>query len=147
MERYFAKYPEDASKVVLSIKGSCGPDAHTPSGKPEEVRRSMNVCLDALKGRKKIDIFEAARRDPNTPLEITFGVLQKEYIDKGLLGGIALSEVNVDTIHEAVKHAKIVAVEVELNLWETSVLTNGVADACVKYNIPLVAYSPIGRGV
>lgn len=28
----------------------------------------------------------------------------------------------------------------------TDVLYNGVAEACAKYDIPLVAYSPIGRG-
>jgi pyridoxine 4-dehydrogenase len=49
-------------------------------------------------------------------MEVTFGVLQKEYIDTGKLGGISLSEVRAETIHEAVKHAKIVAVEVELSL-------------------------------
>ena len=27
------------------------------------------------------------------------------------------------------------------------VLTNGVAEACAKYNIPIFAYSPIGRGM
>ncbi len=61
--------------------------------------------------------------------------MQKEYIDKGLLGGISLSEVGASTIHEAVKIAKIVAVEVELSLWATDVLTNGVAAACAQYNI------------
>ncbi len=107
----------------------------------------MNDCIAQLKGRKKIDIFECARRDPRVPLEVTFGTLQTEFIDKGLLGGISLSEVNTQTIHDAVKVAKIVAVEVELSLFSGDVLTNGIAAACSQYNIPLVAYSPIGRGV
>lgn len=37
-------------------------------------------------------------------------------IDTGKIGGISLSEVRAETIHEAVKHIKIVAVEVELSL-------------------------------
>ncbi len=74
-------------------------------------------------------------------------MLQKEYIDTGKLGGISLSEVAAAAIHEAVKVAKIVAVEVELSLWATEVLDNGVAAACAQYDIPLIAYSPIGRGV
>lgn len=41
---------------------------------------------------------------------------------------------------------QICAVEVELSMWETNVLTNGVAAACAELNIPLVAYSPLGRG-
>ena len=132
---------------MFSVKGAVGPQGRQPNGSPEEIRRSIDFTIAQLKGRKKLDIFECARRDPNVPLEVTFGVMQKEYIDKGLLGGISLSEVRADTIHEAVKVAKIVAVEVELSLWATDVLTNGVAAACAQYNIPLVAYSPIGRGV
>lgn len=107
----------------------------------------MDTCLKLLGGRKKIDVFEAARRDANVPLATSFGVLQKEYIEKGLLGGIALSEVSAATIHEAVKVAKIEAVEVELSLWSTECLTNGIVAACKQYDIPLVAYSPLGRGV
>lgn len=150
LEKYFARYPEDADKVVLSVKGCVGDPAkhaHKPDGSPEEVRRSIDNVLRQMGGRKnKIEVFEAARRDKNTPLKVTFGAMQ-EYIDKGLVGGISLSEVSAATIHEAVKVAKIVAVEVELSMWSTDVLTNGVAAACAQYKIPLVAYSPLGRGV
>lgn len=41
----------------------------------------------------------------------------------------------------------IAAVEVELSLWDTDVLRNGVAETCAELNIPIVAYSPLGRGV
>ena len=49
-------------------------------------------------------------------MEETFGVMN-EYIEAGKLGGVALSEVRAETIHEAVKHTKVVAVEVELSLY------------------------------
>ncbi|KAK1597880.1 aldo/keto reductase [Colletotrichum navitas] len=146
LERYFAKYPEDADKVVLSMKGGLRPDLH-PDGSPEGIRRSLDNIIGQLKGRKKVDIFECARRDKNTPLEVTFGVIQKEYIDTGKVGGICLSEVSAATIHEAVKHAKIVGVEVELSLFSTDILDNGVATACAQYGIPIIAYSPVGRGM
>ncbi|KAB5581255.1 NADP-dependent oxidoreductase domain-containing protein [Coniochaeta sp. 2T2.1] len=152
LERYFAKYPEDADRVVLSVKGIVGePCAGAANGPPDnspaEVRRSIEACLKDLGGRKKkIDIFEPARRDPKTPLAVTLRVME-EYVNKGLIGGIALSEVSAATIHEAVKITKIVAVEVELSMWSTDVLTNGVAAACAQYDIPLVAYAPLGRGV
>ncbi|WYZ42838.1 hypothetical protein EsH8_VI_000537 [Colletotrichum jinshuiense] len=147
LERYFAKYPEDADKVVLSIKGGVNLQKFVPDGSPEGIRTSLDNVISQLKGRKKVDIFECARRDKNTPLEVTFGVLQKEYIDTGKLGGICLSEVSAETIHEAVKHAKIVGVEVELSLFCTDTLTNGIAAACAQHGIPLIAYSPIGRGM
>ncbi|KAM7200432.1 pyridoxal reductase [Rhypophila sp. PSN 637] len=146
LERYFAKYPEDADKVILMVKGAVGLDAHHPSGEPSEIRRSIDNCLSILKGRKKIDIFEPARRDKNTPLEITFGAIN-EYIEKGLVGGIGLSEVAAATIHEAAKITKILTVENELSLASPDILTNGVAEACAQYGITLVAYSPLCRGL
>ncbi|KAK6213963.1 aldo/keto reductase [Colletotrichum tabaci] len=147
LERYFAKFPEDADKVVLSMKGGVNLKNLHPDGSPEGVRRSLDNIINQLKGRKKVDMFECARRDKNTPLEVTFGVIQKEYIDTGKVGGICLSEVSAATIHEAVKHAKIVGVEVELSLFSTEILTNGVASACAQYGIPIIAYSPVGRGM
>jgi pyridoxine 4-dehydrogenase len=147
LERYFAKYPEDAEKVVLSIKGGINMALFTPDGSPEGIRRSLDNILEKLGGRVKVDVFECARRDPNTPLEVTFGVIEKEYIQTGKVGAISLSECSAATIHEAVKITKVAAVEVELSLWSTDVLSNGIAEACAQYDIPLVAYAPLGRGV
>ncbi|KAI2643555.1 putative aldo/keto reductase [Xylaria nigripes] len=147
LEQYFEKYPQDADKVILSIKGGNNPDTRGPDGSPENTRRSIDSCIAQLKGRKKIDMFEFARRDPKVPLEVTFGVINKEYVETGKIGGISLSEVRAETIHEAVKYTKVVAVEVELSLFSTDVLHNGVAAACAQYGIPLIAYSPIGRGM
>ncbi|RYP05907.1 hypothetical protein DL764_003508 [Monosporascus ibericus] len=145
LERYFEKYPEDADKVVVSIKGGMNINGPGADGSPEGTRRAVDECLAQLNGRKFLDIFEFARRDPNVPMKATFRVLEDEYVKTGKLGGISLSEVRAETIHEAVKHTKIVAVEVELSLFATDVLENGVAAACAQHNIPLIAYSPIGR--
>ncbi|KAI1180640.1 aldo/keto reductase [Nemania sp. FL0916] len=146
LAEYFEKYPEDADKVTLSIKGGMDLNTHKSDGSVEGTRRGIDRCLAQLKGRKKIDMFEFARRDQNADMKLSFETIQKEYIDTGKIGGISLSEVRAETIHEAVKVAKIVACEVELSLFATDVLYNGVADACKQYDIPLVAYSPIGRG-
>lgn len=79
-------------------------------------------------------------------MKVTFAEIQK-YIDAGKLGGISLSEVNAQTIHDAVKLTSVTAVEVELSLFSTHVLENGVAAACAQYGIPLIAYSPLSRGM
>ncbi|KAH8165930.1 hypothetical protein CIB48_g2334 [Xylaria polymorpha] len=146
LDRYFEKYPEDAEKIILSVKGGMNLENHAPDGSQEGTRRSIDNCLRQLNGRKKLDMFEFARRDQNADMKVSFDTIQKEYIDTGKVGGISLSEVRAETIHEAVKHAKIVACEVELSLFATDVLHNGVAAACAQYGIPLVAYSPVGRG-
>ncbi|KAK9335930.1 NADP-dependent oxidoreductase domain-containing protein [Lipomyces starkeyi] len=156
LERYFEKYPEDADKVVISIKGGANPKTHQTDGSPENTRRTLDDSLAQLKGRKKIDLFEFGRRDPAVPMEVTFSLIDKEYVQTGKIGGISLSEVRAETIHAAVKYTKVLAVEVELSfgrlrlpcdIFSTDVLENGVAAACAQYGIPLIAYSPIGRGM
>ncbi|KAH8808337.1 NADP-dependent oxidoreductase domain-containing protein [Xylogone sp. PMI_703] len=144
LAKYFTKYPEDADKVVLSIKGGYG--AQGPDSSPENVRRSVDNCLRLLDGKKKLDIFECARFDKKTPIEVTMKVLEEEYVNTGKIGGISLSEVSANTVRKAAKATKIVACEVELSLWALDIFKNGVAEACAEANIPVVAYSPIGRG-
>jgi pyridoxine 4-dehydrogenase len=147
LKHYFTKYPEDADKVFLAMKGGVNPKGPKSDGSPEGIRRSLDNILAQLDGKKKVDAFCCARRDPDYPLEVTFGVIQKEYIDTGKIGAIMLSECGVDTINEAVKVAKIVAAEIELSLFSPEILKNGIAAACKKHNIPIIAYSPLGKGV
>ena len=51
-----------------------------------------------------------------------------------------MSEVSAATVERAAKATKIVAVEVEVSLWSTDIFQNGIADACAKLGIPVVAY-------
>ncbi|CAK4032107.1 Hypothetical predicted protein [Lecanosticta acicola] len=147
IEKYFERYPEDADKVVLSIKGGVNPATHAVDGSPDNTRRTINDSIAQMKGRKHLDIFEFARRDQNTDPKVTLDTMNDDFVNKGRISGIALSEVRAETIHEAVKHAKVVAVESEVSLFSTDVLENGVAAACAQHGIPIVAYSPIGRGL
>lgn len=147
IKAYFTKYPEDADKVFLAMKGGVNLEEIRPDGSPENIRRSLDNILAQLDGKKKVDAFCCARRDPSYPLDITFGVIQREYIDTGKIGAIMLSECGVDTIKEAVKVAKIVAAEVELSLFTPDILKNGIAAALKEHDIPIIAYSPIGKGV
>lgn len=145
LKQYFSEHPSDAEKVVISIKGGIDPVKHAPDGTEEGVRRSMDNCLAGLDGKKFLDIFECARVDPNTPIETTIGALAK-YVKEGKLGGMSLSEVKAETIRRAAKVHPIAAVEVELSLWCTDILENGIAATCAELDIPVVAYSPLGRG-
>jgi pyridoxine 4-dehydrogenase len=146
LKAYFEKYPEDAAKVEINIKGCADPVKLMPDGSREGVRRSVETCVGILPTSvKKIDIFEPARVDPNTPIEETVKYLQ-ECVDEGLIAGIALSEASATTIRRAAKVAKISAVEIELSLWQTDPLTNGITAACKELGIPIHAYSPLGKG-
>jgi len=145
LNAYFSKYPEDAEKVVVSIKGGLVPGEMRPDGGEANTRRSIDECLRVLDGKKRLDLWEAARVDPKTPIEITMRTAN-EYIKSGRLGGISLSECSANSIRRAAKVVKVSAVEVEFSLWETEILENGVATTCAELGIPIVAYSPLGRG-
>lgn len=146
LNRYFTKYPEDADKVVISIKGSFSSTKLEPDNSEKNIQRSIDECLKVLGGKKFLDLFEPARQDPNVPLEETMNAMAK-YIKEGKLGGISLSEVTEDQIRNAAKFHKIAAVEVEMSLHTPDILHNGVAKTCAELAIPLIAYSPVGRGL
>lgn len=126
LKKYYEKYPEDADKVVLNIKGGTLPDL-SPS---ESVKQSVENSFAMLGLRGKIGMFESARRDPKVPLQETLSALA-ELVEEGKIGGVALSEVNAGTIREAAK--------IELSLFSTESSTNGIAKACHELDIPIVA--------
>ena len=100
LNKYFTKYPENAEKVVLSVKGGLKVGQLVPDCSEKNIRRSVDECLRLLDGKKKLDIFECARQDPNVPVEETVKVLA-EYVKEGKIGGIGLSEVDAETIRRA----------------------------------------------
>ncbi|KAF1814252.1 Aldo/keto reductase [Eremomyces bilateralis CBS 781.70] len=145
LNAYFTKYPEDASKVVIGIKGGLKPGQMALDGSPANVSRSIEECLKVFDGKCKLDIFECGRVDPNVPVEVSVGEI-KRYIDAGKVGGLSLSEVSADTIRRAAKICKIDCVEVEFSLFSLDILSNGIAETCAGLGIPIVAYSPLSRG-
>jgi pyridoxine 4-dehydrogenase len=144
LNKYFTKYPEDADKIIINIKG--GVRNHQVDCSPEGVRENVENCLKILDGKKSLDIFECARVDPNIPVETSIGALA-ELMKEGKISGIALSEVKSETIRRAAAVHPIAAVEAEVSLCATDVLTNGVAATCAELGIPIIAYSPMGQGM
>ena len=138
LNSYFTKYPEDADKVIISIKGPI-------KGDEASVRKTVDECVKLLHGRKKLDIFQCARVDPKTSIEETVRVLA-QYIKEGKLGGIGLSEPKTNDIRRAAAVHKIAAVEVEFSLFVLEPTQNGAATTCADLGIPIIAYSPLGRG-
>jgi len=154
LKEYFTQYPDDASKVILCVKGGGLPEGiPVPDSSPENIRRSADTCLNLIKDTAKttIDIFECARVDPKRGNGQALEVLA-EYVKAGKLGGIGLSEVNAKTIRASQKLVKelglpgVASVEIELSLWSPDVLYNGILAACAEEGIPVFAYSPLARG-
>ncbi|KAF2432008.1 Aldo/keto reductase [Tothia fuscella] len=146
LKAYFTKYPEDASKVVISIKGGINPASHGPDGSKDFITKEVEDSIAVLDGKCRIDIYECARVDPKTPIEETVGALA-ELVKAGKIGGIGLSEIGEKSIRKATAVAKIASVEVEFSMFSTDLIENGVAAACAEFSIPIVAYSPLSRGL
>jgi pyridoxine 4-dehydrogenase len=143
LNRYFKKYPEDRSKVILSVKGCLDVKTLKQDSSAEGVRKSVENSVNVL--GSPIDLFEPARIDKSRPIADVvhdFETLIKE----GKIKSIGLSEASAETINNAAEAGKIAAVEQEYSLWATEIETNGVVEALKKHKIPLVAYSPLGRG-
>lgn len=130
LRHYFEKYPEDAEKVILSIKGALGP-TREPTGNPEAIRASVDEAYQVLKGIKTVDVFEMARVDPHVPIETSIEALA-ELVAEGKIGGIGLSEVSASTIRRANAVHKIAAVEIEMSLFTPDPLYNGIMDTCIE---------------
>lgn len=148
LARFCAANPSSASRICLSIKGGLHPTKPvTMDGSRANLQRCMDESLHTLEGTGvKIDIYEPARIDPEVPLEESITAIA-EYIKEGKVGGIGLSEVGAETIRKAHAIHPIAAVEVELSLHSPEILTNGVGKMCGELGIPIVAYSPLGRGL
>ncbi|KAI1311458.1 NADP-dependent oxidoreductase domain-containing protein [Xylaria venustula] len=144
LKQYFERYPEDANKVVIGIKGGMRLPMAVDNS-PEYTRQSIENCLNLLGDKGKIDMWEMARRTSQAEYIQSLRVIDS-YVKQGKIGGVTLSEVNANSIRQAAKVVKVVGVEIELSLFCTDPIHNGICEACAELGIPIFAYSPLGRG-
>lgn len=147
LNRYFTAYPEDADKVVLSVKtGLVDRMTMAMDCSPAGLRKMTEDALKILDGKKKIDILGLSRVDPNVPVEESMKGLA-ELKREGKIGGIQLSEVKSETIRRAASIAQIDMVEAEASLWSPMIFENGVAETCAEFGIVVEAHTPLGQGM
>jgi pyridoxine 4-dehydrogenase len=125
---------------VVATKGGYGGAGH---GRPEALRREMDESLRRLR-TDRIALYYLHRVDPETPIEDSLGAI-KEYVDRGRIGHVGLSEVDVAQIERARRVVPIAAVQNHYNLSERKY--DGVVDYCAAEQIPFVPYFPLqGKG-
>ena len=100
--RFFEKYPEYADRTFLSVKGGMVPGQLAADGSRENLRRSVDTVLKVLRGTKRLDLFQPARRDPNYEIE-HYAEVFNEMVQEGKFDYIGLSEVRAETIRRAQK--------------------------------------------
>ncbi|EJF65979.1 aldo/keto reductase [Dichomitus squalens LYAD-421 SS1] len=139
-------FPEYVEKTFLSVKGGMKANTLTPDSSAENLRRSVDACVAALRGTKKIDLFETARVDPNVPLEQALKTLV-QLKEEGKFDHLGMSECRAETLRKANSIHPITAVEIEVSLWSYEEETRKVIATAEELGISVIAYSPLGRGL
>ncbi|KAG1905976.1 NADP-dependent oxidoreductase domain-containing protein [Suillus fuscotomentosus] len=144
--RFFEKYPDYVDKTFLSIKGGIKPGGQAlPDGSPANLRRSVELVNEKLRGTKRLDLFQSARVDPNVSLEESIRTLV-ELKNEGKLDHIGMSECSADTLRRGNAVHPIAAVEIEVSPWEYGEEAKKVIATAEELGIAVIAYSPLGRG-
>ncbi|KAH3663498.1 hypothetical protein WICMUC_005937 [Wickerhamomyces mucosus] len=141
LKEFFEKYPELRKHSIISIKGGIGEKGPSINLLESSVDNIISYLPD-------LDIFEPARLDPSSSIEDQVARLD-QIVDSGKIKGFTLSEVSGKTLSNAVKVAEhnIEGVEVEFSLFSRDIITNGLVKSAGGHDIPIIAYSPLSRGV
>ncbi|KAJ3538653.1 hypothetical protein NM688_g6487 [Phlebia brevispora] len=165
LSRFFEKYPEYAERTFLSVKVSiCDFDhGHTvsqtdtlnfirvePTTKrwqlilrhTANLRRSVTAINAALRGKKKVDLFECARVDHARPIEDIIRDLET-LLKEGLFDHIGMSECKAETLRRANAVYPITMVEIEVSPWSIEEETKKVLATAQELNIAVAAYSQV----
>jgi aryl-alcohol dehydrogenase-like predicted oxidoreductase len=138
----------DRDAITLSVKfgglrdprgGWVGYDA-----RPAAMRNFLAYSLVRL-GTDHIDIYRAARLDPNVPIEDTIGAIAEE-IDAGTVRAIGLSEVGSETIRRAAAVHPIADLQIEYSLLSRGI-EDGILQTCRELGIGITAYGVLSRGL
>ncbi|KIK48156.1 hypothetical protein CY34DRAFT_72426, partial [Suillus luteus UH-Slu-Lm8-n1] len=144
--RFFEKYPDYVDKTFLSIKGGLKLGAvPLPDGSPANLRRSVELISEKLRGTKRLDLFQSARVDPNVSLEDSITALV-ELKNEGKLDHIVISECSADSLRRGNAVHPIAAVEIEVSPWAYEEETKNVIATAEELGIAVIAYSPLGHG-
>jgi pyridoxine 4-dehydrogenase len=108
-------------------------------GRAEVLRSQVETSLQKLR-TKTIDLYYLHRLHPETPMAESIGVV-REYVDRGQIRLVGISEVTVEQIEKARQFVPIAAVQNEYNVsqrkWED------VVDYCTREGICFVPFRPL----
>ena len=126
-------------EVLVATKGGY----RSGEGRPEVLGAQIEQSLRSLR-TEAIGLYYLHRVDPETPLEESLGAI-KEYVDRGAIRHVGISEVSVDQIERARRVVPIAAVQNHYNLDERG--ADNVIAYCEREGIAFVPYFPLrGEG-
>ena len=113
-------------------------------GSPQWMRQAVEQSLQRL-GIDCIDLYYAHRIDPKVPVEETIGAMA-ELVKEGKVKYLGISEASVKSIEKANAVHPIAALQSEYSLL-TRDIEKEILPAVRKYNMSLIPFSPLGRGM
>ena len=120
---------------IVASKGGFQPG----HGRPEVLRSEIEESLRRLR-TERIELYYLHRVDPETPLEESLGVI-RDYRERGKIGHVGISEVDIPQIERARTVVPIAAVQNRYNLAERK--HDAVVDYCTQEGIVFVPFFPL----
>jgi aryl-alcohol dehydrogenase-like predicted oxidoreductase len=121
--------------VVVATKGGYRPG----EGRPEVLRAQIEQSLASLR-TDAIRLYYLHRVDPETPLEESLGAI-KEYVDRGAILYVGVSDVSVEQVERARAVVPIEAVQNRYSVGERA--GEDVIDYCERSRIAFVPFFPL----
>ncbi|MEA2295285.1 MAG: pyridoxine 4-dehydrogenase [Solirubrobacteraceae bacterium] len=126
--------------VVVATKGGYGGRGQ---GRPEVLRAQIEQSLQSLR-TDSIALYYLHRVDPETPIEDSLGAIG-EYVDRGAIRLVGISEVGIPEIERARQVVPIAAVQNRYSVADRA--HDDVVDFCAGEGIVFVPYYPLrGEG-
>ena len=122
--------------VIVATKGGYN------SGAAGVLREEIDQSLRSLR-TKRITLYYLHRADIDTPLETSLKTI-KEYVDKGAIAHVGLSQVSVEQVERARKVVPVAAVQCRYNLADRT--NDPVIDYCEREDIVFVPFFPLRDG-
>jgi aryl-alcohol dehydrogenase-like predicted oxidoreductase len=119
--------------VVVATKGGFN------DGSPAVISSEIDESLRRLRV-KSIALYCLHRVDANVPIETSLSAI-KEYVDRGVIRHVGVSQVTVDQIERARKVVPIAAVQQQYSLSERK--HDAEVDYCTREGIPFVPFYPL----
>lgn len=104
----------------------------------------MTAINAALRGTKRLDLFECARVDPNYSVEHTIGILSG-LVKEGLFDHIGMSECGAESLRKGNAVHPVAAVEIEVSPWSVEPETKDVIRTAEELGIAVVAYAYVAH--
>jgi aryl-alcohol dehydrogenase-like predicted oxidoreductase len=121
---------------IVATKGGYGGAGR---GRPEVLRQEIEESLTRLR-TTSIDLYYLHRVDPETPIETSLAAIQ-EFVERGHIRRVGISEVSVAQIERARRVLPIAAVQNNYSLAERK--HDAVVDYCASAGIVFVPFFPL----